>query len=619
MVRTQEPVPPSRLQPKVPRDLETVCLKCLQKGPEKRYAGCAELADDLQRFLKGEPIRARPVGALARLGRWCRRNPRVAALSGAVAALLVAATAVLGTLAWHLHRANRAAEQEAHNARAAQAKAEEAERVAVSQTDLAQDALGDLVLKIQIDLDEAPGGRHVRRELLEDTMKKLHRLHESPATTDRLFRRYASAHMQLGEILWGLNRRNEAEEEYKRAGDYAERAFRAFPTSDKAKANIAANHNRMGDTEVFYHKRVATGRKRYEAALPLWEGLAQKMVAFPDGDPALPELERINLNDAEEAVADTCDRFGIVALRFDLDYGRAAEWFNKSLAIRKRHVRERPTYPHRAAVCASYVYLAELALQRGDLPAALSLHRELLRQREALYQERRWSLKARRELADAHGKLGDDLMVERQPEEAQRMYQASLGLFQQVRAAEPDDPTYRGLVAHAYYRTGTGLARLGDAGAALREFREGLKLRQAVYAGVKDARQRLNMHPQLMLALARVGHHAEAAELAATVRKELGVMPIHLAEAASCYGLCMAAVGAGKAPDRLSSEEKRLREHYRALAFACLDEARAKKYDDFLFLERDADFDPLMELPEYREWLASYKRSLQASKGAPGR
>jgi eukaryotic-like serine/threonine-protein kinase len=92
-VRAQEPVSPSRLNPKAPRDLETICLKCLRKEPERRYASAAELADDLVRYQRGEPIQARPVGRLERIVKWVKRNP---VLTGA-AAVVVVALAAAGT------------------------------------------------------------------------------------------------------------------------------------------------------------------------------------------------------------------------------------------------------------------------------------------------------------------------------------------------------------------------------------------------------------------------------------------------------------------------------------------------------------------------------------------
>jgi hypothetical protein len=91
-VLSEEPVPPSRLNPQVPRDLETVCLMCLQKEPQRRYTSVAALADDLRRYLLGQVVAARPVSQFERAVKWIRRNKWVARLSAAAMLALVTGT-----------------------------------------------------------------------------------------------------------------------------------------------------------------------------------------------------------------------------------------------------------------------------------------------------------------------------------------------------------------------------------------------------------------------------------------------------------------------------------------------------------------------------------------------
>jgi serine/threonine protein kinase/WD40 repeat protein/thiol-disulfide isomerase/thioredoxin len=123
-VLERDPVPPRTLNPRIRRDLETIALRCLEKDPRRRYASAQELADELERFLNGEPILARPIGTLHRGWRWCKRRPVVAGLSAAVACLVLFVAIASPLVAFRQASLRQVADERAEEARVAKEKTE---------------------------------------------------------------------------------------------------------------------------------------------------------------------------------------------------------------------------------------------------------------------------------------------------------------------------------------------------------------------------------------------------------------------------------------------------------------------------------------------------------------
>ncbi len=183
-VRTREPAPPSRHQAGVPLDLDTICLKCLRKEPEQRYASAAELADELVRYQQGKPIQARPVGRIERSFKWVKRNPVVTALAAAVV-LALAAGATVSTLKYlDAEQQKGIAEGKEKTANEEAAKAERAADYLVGIFELA-DANGRR-------------GTMTARQILDDAEKNIpQEFQDQPELRDQLLQKIGAVYDKI--------------------------------------------------------------------------------------------------------------------------------------------------------------------------------------------------------------------------------------------------------------------------------------------------------------------------------------------------------------------------------------------------------------------------------------
>ena len=232
-VRTTEPVAPARLRPKTPRDLETICLKCLEKDPRKRFASAGDLKADLDRYLRGEPIRAWPVGRVARLGRWCRRKPLVAGLSTALVGAVTAG--VISTLVlWLLAE---------HRADVARAKRDEADR----SFRRGLGAVNEFLNRIpQEELANAQGMQPLQRELLEAALQFYEEFLAERGDDPTLGAEVARAYHRVGRINELLGAHEQALAAYRAAGARYEALARDHPDDRDFLRNVAVSEEKTG-------------------------------------------------------------------------------------------------------------------------------------------------------------------------------------------------------------------------------------------------------------------------------------------------------------------------------------------------------------------------------------
>lgn len=349
-----DPLSLRQVNPSVDQDLETICMKCLEKSPARRYDSAADLADELQRYLEGKPILARPVSAPERVTRWCRRNPLPASLiSLTVAAILIAIVSLA----------------------VANVRTEAARKSSEASFQDAMAAVNDFFTRVSEErLLNEPGLQEVRRDLLERARDYYAKFVERRGNDPTVRAELAAAHFRMGIIIEELGSPESALDWFRKARDLEKSLVAVQPESNERTRALSLAINALGRANMKLGK-LDEAEKHFQEA----EKLREALIARTQNPDEKFELLRLHANSRMN--------LGLVERqRGNLDqtrklYDEAQEQRRKTLP---QKAKDRAL---RRDLAKGFYNLANLAIDRNDEPALRENVTEAIRIMEQLLHE----------------------------------------------------------------------------------------------------------------------------------------------------------------------------------------------------------------------------------------
>jgi tetratricopeptide (TPR) repeat protein len=532
-VQQDDPVPPRRLQPTVPRDLETICLKCLRKEAGRRYATAQELADDLRHFRAGESIRARPVGRGERVVRWCRRKPVVAGLLAALVFVFLAGFSGVLVL-WQRDRRHAAeAERERDIARQQQKRAEHhLRRIRES---------ADRLTKLGNDLWQRPGLSDTGKAVLDEALIFYQQLLPEEGSDPDVRLEAAQLYHSLGGIHHILGQWDQAVEAFGQEAHLLFGLLAVEPPKPELRLQLANSHRsrahvlrdlgKLRDARAAYgqaaelHEQLlgespADPHAKIELANTL-QNLTTVLSALDDAETLKPlydrilELDRAAVADAPEDVGCKAElALGLEAQGvFFLDTrqnSRAEHVLREALTIRQQLLASgRVSRAYERYVARSHANMGRAQAAAGQPGSAEKSYREGMKLLDQSVKEFPHLLFYRIELAETMASLADLLEGRNRRQEAEKVRRRVVGQYETLITDFPvNSENLRGLV-QSYVLLGSVLWDLSRHAEAAEMYRKALKRDPESPGANNGLAQFLATGPELPLR-----NPAEAARLA---------------------------------------------------------------------------------------------------------